>query len=75
MFSYLIVPALAGMAVGGHVTTRLSIGWVFGTLVSLIGMVASAALDLPTGATMACVFGLTLLAWWGPARRLARRRP
>jgi len=72
VFSYLIVPALAGIAVGGPVATRLWVGWAFGTLVSLIGIVASAAFDLPTGATVACAFGLTLLAWGGVARQLRR---
>jgi zinc/manganese transport system permease protein len=64
VFSYLIVPALAGIAVGGTMTRRLLIGWGFGTLVSLVGMVASAVLDLPTGATVVCAFGLTLFVWW-----------
>jgi zinc/manganese transport system permease protein len=76
VFSYLIVPALAGVALGGSVATRLLIGWVFGAVVSVLGMTASAALDLPTGATVVCTFGLTLLlfglvAWlfgWRPAR-------
>lgn len=63
VFSYLIVPALAGTALGGTVATRLIIGWSFGALVSVLGMVASAALDLPTGATVVCVFGLTLLGF------------
>ncbi len=65
VFSYLIVPALAGLAAGEHIATRLMIGWVFGTVVSVIGMAASAALDLPTGATVVCAFGLVLFAWWG----------
>jgi len=73
VFSYLIVPALAGVALGGGVGTRLVAGWAFGTLVSVLGLVASAALDLPTGATIACAFGACLLAWWGVAARLARR--
>jgi zinc/manganese transport system permease protein len=60
VFSYLIVPALAGVVLGGSVLSRLLIGWGFGTLVSVVGMVASAALDLPTGATVVCAFGLTL---------------
>jgi zinc/manganese transport system permease protein len=60
VFSYLIVPALAGVALGGSVAARLLIGWTFGAAVSVIGMVASAALDLPTGATVVCAFGLTL---------------
>jgi zinc/manganese transport system permease protein len=63
VFSYLIVPALAGVALGGTVATRLLIGWGFGTLVSILGMVASAAFDLPTGATVVCTFGLTLLVF------------
>jgi zinc/manganese transport system permease protein len=61
VFSYLIVPALAGVAFGGTVASRLLIGWGFGTLVSVTGMIASAAFDLPTGATVVCTFGLTLL--------------
>src|SRR5262249_13006754 len=52
----------AGMALGGTVAARLLIGWSFGTLVSVVGMAASAVLDLPTGATVVCTFGLTLLA-------------
>ena len=70
VFSYLIVPALVGVALGGTVAARLLIGWGFGTLVSILGVMASAAFDLPTGATVVCTFGLTLLiffaiAWLG----------
>jgi zinc/manganese transport system permease protein len=74
VFSYLIVPALAGIAVGGPVSMRLLVGWGFGTGVSVLGMLASALLDLPTGATVACMFGLVLLLWPGLLRacRLGR---
>lgn len=65
VFSYLIVPALAGIMLGRTIAQKLLIGWGFGALVSVIGMVASAALDLPTGATVVCAFGLTLIALWG----------
>jgi zinc/manganese transport system permease protein len=73
VFSYLIVPALAGLVLGGTVARRLRVGWAFGTLVSLLGVLASALLDLPTGATVACMFGVTLLLWAGLARPLRRR--
>jgi zinc/manganese transport system permease protein len=73
VFSYLIVPALAGITVGGTITQRLLVGWAFGTLVSVLGMVASALLDLPTGATVVCAFGATLVALWG-WRRFAGSR-
>ena len=62
VFSYLIVPALAGIAVGGGIAARLVTGWVFGTVVSVVGISASAAFDLPTGATVVCAFGVMLLA-------------
>jgi zinc/manganese transport system permease protein len=68
VFSYLIVPALAGIAVGGPVSSRLMVGWAFGTGVSVLGMLASALLDLPTGATVACMFGLALVVWSGVIR-------
>jgi zinc/manganese transport system permease protein len=64
VFSYLIVPALAGIMLGRTVGQKLFIGWAFGALVSVIGMVASASLDLPTGATVVCAFGITLIALW-----------
>ena len=64
VFSYLIVPALAGIALGGSMPQRLLIGWGFGTLVSVLGMTASAVFDLPTGATVVCAFGLTLIVLW-----------
>jgi zinc/manganese transport system permease protein len=75
VFSYLIVPALAGIAVGGSMTRRLLIGWGFGTLVSVLGMLASAVLDLPTGAAVVCAFGVTLVGWWGGTRLWHRGTP
>jgi zinc/manganese transport system permease protein len=83
VFSYLIVPALAGVALGGSVAARLIIGWGFGALVSVLGIIASAALDLPTGATVVCTFGLTLLVFaliarisgWRPATGAAALAP
>jgi zinc/manganese transport system permease protein len=68
VFSYLIVPALAGIAVGGSVARRLGVAWAFGAAVSVLAMMASALLDLPTGATVACAFGLMLLVWFGLTR-------
>ena len=64
VFSYLIVPALAGILLGRTVAQKLIIGWAFGTLVSVIGMAASAVFDLPTGATVVCAFGLMLIVLW-----------
>ena len=61
VFSYLIVPTLAANLLGGAVARRLAIAWSFGTLVSVIAMIASVSVDTPTGATVVCAFGLMLL--------------
>jgi zinc/manganese transport system permease protein len=74
VFSYLIVPALAAIIIGGPIGVRLLIGWAFGTAVSVLAMVASAVLDLPTGATVVCAFGVILLAL-GVAVKLTAHAP
>jgi zinc/manganese transport system permease protein len=76
VFSYLIVPALAGVTLGGSVGSRLHLGWAFGAVVSVLGMIASAALDLPTGATVVCMFGaiLFVFALGSRARRASASR-
>ena len=60
VFSYLIVPALAGILLASRIGSRLAVGWIFGAGVSILAMLASAVLDLPTGATVVCAFGLSL---------------
>lgn len=72
VFSYLIVPALAGILLANRIGARLAIGWLFGAGVSVAAMLASAVLDLPTGATVVCAFGLCLLAL-GLAMRIQGR--
>jgi zinc/manganese transport system permease protein len=62
VFSYLIAPALAGHLLARSVALRLATGWLFGAGCSVLGLALSAALDLPTGATVACALGLGLLA-------------
>jgi len=62
VFSFLIVPAVCAMLFAQKIGTRLIFGWVLGTLVSVIGIALSYFLDLPTGATIVCSFGLALIA-------------
>jgi zinc/manganese transport system permease protein len=62
VFCYLIVPSVGAMLYGRTIGARLAIGWVMGILVSILGMYFSVLLDLPTGATIVCTFGLVLSA-------------
>jgi len=61
VFSYLIVPSVAAMLFSQSIGKRLAIGWTMGALVSAIGILLSFRLDLPTGATIVCTFGIALM--------------
>jgi zinc/manganese transport system permease protein len=61
VFCYLIVPSVAAMLYAKSIGRRLAIGWSMGTIVSALGVYLSLQLDLPTGATIVCTFGLVLI--------------
>ena len=61
VFCYLIVPSVAAMLFADRIGPRLAIGWTMGTVVSALGVYLSLMLDLPTGATIVCTFGLVLV--------------
>jgi zinc/manganese transport system permease protein len=61
VFCYLIVPSVAAMLYADSIGRRLAIGWSMGTIVSALGVYLSLQLDLPTGATIVCTFGLVLV--------------
>ncbi len=73
VFCYLIVPAVAAMLYADTIGRRLAIGWIMGTVVSALGVYLSLIMDLPTGATIVCTFGLVLVVM-AVARPLLRRR-
>ncbi len=62
VFCYLIVPSVGGMLFSSRIGPRLAIGWVMGTIVSMLGMYLSVLFDLPTGAAIVCTFGAALIA-------------
>lgn len=72
VFCYLIVPSVAAMLYADTIGRRLAIGWTMGTVVSALGVYLSLRLDLPTGATIVCTFGLVLILM-ASVRPLLRR--
>jgi zinc/manganese transport system permease protein len=73
VFCYLIVPSVGAMLYAERIGRRLAIGWTMGTVVSALGIYLSLRLDLPTGATIVCTFGLVLV-FMAIARLLIPRR-
>src|SRR5262245_47558473 len=74
VFCYLIVPSVASMLYADNIGKRLAIGWGMGTLVSALGVYLSLQLDLPTGATIVCTFGLVLILMAVARPLIVRRR-
>lgn len=64
VFSYLIVPAVCGALLSAGIGARLAIGWAVALAAGVSGLLLSTqwtSMDLPTGPTIVCVFGLLLV--------------
>lgn len=60
VFAFLIIPAAIGALHAQRFGRQLMIAWLVGTAVALAGLAASYLLDLSTGATLVCAYGLAL---------------
>ena len=72
VFSFLVVPAVCGVLLGGSIRSRLLIGWTCGVVTSVAGTAVSYFFDFPTGAAIVCSFGICLAVCWGLALLLRR---
>ncbi len=60
VFSYLIVPVVCATLLGRRGPARLYVAWAIGAVVSVLGATLSYLRDWPMGATVVCLFGLTV---------------
>ncbi|MGE5177540.1 MAG: metal ABC transporter permease [Bacteroidota bacterium] len=60
VFSFLIVPVVCATLLGRHGSARLYWAWGIALLASVLGAGLSYAKDWPMGATIVCLFGLTV---------------
>ena len=72
VFSYLIVPAASAALLARSWRGRLVIGWALGLLGSVLGLLASARWDMPTGAAVVAAFGLVFALALAASRIRAR---
>jgi zinc/manganese transport system permease protein len=56
-FTYLIVPAVCGIAIAGTFAKRLLVGWLIALIGGVLGLFLSFQFDLPSGAAIVCTFG------------------
>ena len=62
VFSFLIVPALIGKLFQSSIKGRLVVGWIFGLVICLVGMIISYVFDLPGGAVLVVCFTIVPIA-------------
>ena len=60
VFSYLIVPVVCSTLLGRRGPAQLVWAWVIAIVVSILGAVFSYLKDWPMGATIVCLFGVTV---------------
>jgi len=60
VFSYLIVPLVCSTLLGRRGPARLYWAWAIAFVVSILGAVLSYTRDWPMGATIVCLFGVTV---------------
>ncbi len=62
VFSYLVIPSVSAMLLSDKLGTRLAMGWIGGSVCSLIGVKLSWNTGLPTSPLVVCVLAAALLA-------------
>jgi zinc/manganese transport system permease protein len=73
VFIFLVVPSVFGALITDSIGRRLALGWIFGLVGSLVGLILSFVFDTPPGAMIVCTFGLMLLAF-AAVRAMVRLR-
>ncbi len=60
VFVFLVAPAIMAFMVTNRLRSQLAIGWAMGTLVTVLGLVLSYRIDLPSGPTVVAFYGVVL---------------
>jgi zinc/manganese transport system permease protein len=72
VFGFLVIPAVAGLMATRRPGVALAVGWIFGVLGSLIGLLASVRFDFPAAPTILVSLAALLLVF-GLVLQLRRR--
>ncbi len=72
VFSFLIIPAACASLFADRFAAQLILAWLVAVITTVFGLVLSAVVDVPTGASLVACFGAVLVAF-AMARTLARK--
>jgi zinc/manganese transport system permease protein len=63
VFGFLVIPAVAGVMATSRTGLALTIGWIFGFVGSVLGLLAAVDLDMPAAPSILVTLTLMLLLW------------
>lgn len=63
VFTFLITPALMAVQATKNFGKQLLIGWIAGTMASLLGLILSYIFDFPSGPSVVIAYALLLIIW------------
>jgi zinc/manganese transport system permease protein len=73
VFGFLVIPAVAGLIASPRPGVALAVGWIFGFVASVLGLIGSVSMDMPAAPSiLVTLTGLLLLV--GPIAGWFRRR-
>jgi zinc/manganese transport system permease protein len=61
VFVFLVAPAIMAFMITDRLRWQLLIGWAMGTVVTILGLYLSYAIDLPSGPTVVAFYGVVLV--------------
>ena len=73
VFGFLVIPAVAGLMASPRTGVALAVGWVFGFVGSVVGLLGSVTWDLPAAPTILVTLSV-MLALHGAVLGIARSR-
>ena len=74
VFGFLVIPAVAGLIASPRPGVALAVGWVFGFVASVLGLVGSVSLDMPAAPSILVTLTALLLVLGSIVGMLRRRR-
>jgi zinc/manganese transport system permease protein len=74
VFGFLVIPAVAGLIASTRPGVALAVGWIFGFVASVLGLVGSVSMDMPAAPSILVTLTALLLAMGAIVGLLRRRR-
>lgn len=74
VFGFLVIPAVAGLIASARVGVALAVGWIFGFVASVVGLVGSVRFDMPAAPSILVTLAGLLLLLSGAVSLVRRGR-